>query len=129
MTHHEIVWALHVVIPKLALLIILLHLALVTRRVNIGEFKQTKPMNILIFGDLILNGICVSLFISLRSIVSWWAVSVSYVSISLMCLGPVVLCIILILLPPLIPPIKEGLLKNSSPKGTTSWSQISHAHQ
>ena len=122
-SQNEIVWALYLVIPKLALLIIILHFATATRWVHIREFKQTKSINILTFSLLMLNGLCLSLLITLRSVISQWAISVSYISVSSLFLGLVVLCIILILLLPLIPPIKEKLLKSNSLKSTTSWTQ------
>ena len=109
-TNHEVVWAICIAIPKGILTMIVLYLAIATRRVHKREFKQTKSINILIFSILVLIGISLPLFIILQFIMLPWAISVSYVSFCLLVLGPVVLCIVLLLLPPLIPPIKDKIL-------------------
>ena len=108
-TEHEIIWALFVAIPKGVLTVIVLYLAIATRRIHKKEFKQTKSINILIFSLLILIGIFLPLFVILRFTKVPWAVSVSYVSFCMLDLGSVVLCIVLVLLPPLIPSIKDKL--------------------
>ena len=110
-TNHEVVWALCIAIPKGILTMIVLYLTIATRRVRKREFKQTKSINILIFSLLVLIGISLPLFIILQFTILPWAVSVSYVSFCLLDLGPVVLCIVLLLLPPLIPPIKDKILR------------------
>ena len=109
-TNHEVVWAICIAIPKGILTMIVLYLAIATRRVHKREFKQTKSINILIFSILVLIGISLPLFIILQFIMLPWAISVSYVSFCLLVLGPVVLCIVLLLLPPLIPPVKDKIL-------------------
>ena len=109
-TRQPIVWSVCIAIPKGVLTMIVLYLAVATRRVHKKEFKQTKSINILIFSLLILIGISLPLFIILQFTILPWAISVSYVSFCLFYLGPVVLCIMHVLLPPLIPPIKEKVL-------------------
>ena len=109
-TSHEVVWAVCIAIPKGILTLIVLYLAIATRRVHKREFKQTKSINILIFSILVLLGISLPLFVILQFTMLPWAISVSYVSFCLLVLGPVVLCIVLLLLPPLIPPIKDKIL-------------------
>ena len=109
-TSHEVIWAVCIAIPKGILTLIVLYLAIATRRVHKREFKQTKSINILIFSILVLIGISLPLFIILQFTMLPWAISVSYVSFCLLVLGPVVLCIVLLLLPPLIPPIKDKIL-------------------
>ena len=108
-TNGEIVWAICIVIPKGILTIVVLYLAVATRRVHKREFKQTKSINILIFSVLIITGISLPLFIILQFTVLPWAISVSYVSFCFLYLGPVVLCIIHVLLPPLIPPLRHKM--------------------
>ena len=109
-TSHEVVWAVCIAIPKGILALVVLYLAIATRRVHKREFKQTKSINILIFSILVLLGISLPLFVILQFTMLPWAISVSYVSFCLLVLGPVVLCIVLLLLPPLIPPIKDKIL-------------------
>lgn len=109
-TNNEIVWVVCIAVPKGILTMIVLYLAIATRRVHKREFKQTKSINILIFSILVLIGISLPLFIILQFIMLPWAISVSYMSFCLLVLGPVVLCIVLLLLPPLIPPLKDKIL-------------------
>ena len=109
-TENEVVWAVCIIIPKGILTMIVLYLAVATRRVHKREFKQTKSINILIFSLLITIGISLPLFIILQFTILPWAISVSYVSFCILYLGPVVLCIMHVLLPPLIPPLKHKLL-------------------
>ena len=109
-TNNEVVWAVCIAVPKGILTMMVLYLAIATRRVHKREFKQTKSINILIFSILVLIGISLPLFIILQFIMLPWAISVRYVSFCLLVLGPVVLCIVLLLLPPLIPPLKDKIL-------------------
>ena len=110
-TNNTIVWASCLAIPKGILTLIVLYLAIATRRVHKREFKQTKSINILIYSLLILIGILFPLFIILRATILPWAISVSYVSLCLLYIGPVVLCIVHVLLPPLIHPIRLKILE------------------
>ena len=112
-TNHEPVWALCVGVPKGVLTIVVLYLTTVTRRIHKKEFRQTKSINILIYCLLILTGIFLPLFFILQLTVKMWTVSLSYVSFCLFDLAFVVLCIVLVLLPPLITPMKEKFLRNS----------------
>ena len=117
---HETIWIIYAVFHKGLLAVIVFYLAIVTRRVPKQEFKQTKSINILIFSLLILNGILQPLCFIFQDEVFPWAVSISYLSFSLLSLGYVVLCILLLLLPPLIPPIKENCFKSITTTTTIS---------
>ena len=108
--NYEIVWSVCIIVPKGVLTLIVLYLAIATRRVHKKEFKQTKSINILIFSILIVIGISLPMFIILQFTILPWTISVSYISFCLLYMGPVVLCVIHVLLPPLIPPIKEKIL-------------------
>ena len=110
-TDHDVVWAICIAIPKGVLTVIVLYFTVATRRIHKKEFRRTKSINILIYSLLIITGIFLPLFFILQLTVSLWAVSISYVSLCLFNLAFVVLCIVLVLLPPLNSPIKEKLLR------------------
>ena len=103
-----IVWSICVAIPKVLLISVVLYLAIVVRHVPKKEFKQTKSIAALIFGLIILTGTLLPTFIILQQIMSPAAVSASYLSFSLLNLSAVILCIIFLLLPPLVPLIKQN---------------------
>ena len=106
-TDNQIPWTIIVSIPKSVLTLIVLYLSIATRRVHRKEFRHTKSINILIYSLLILTGILLPLFFILQSTVSLWSVSLRYLIFCLFDLAYVVLCILLVLLPPLVPPIKQ----------------------
>ena len=110
-THHENVWYPCIAAPKVILTLVVLYLAIATRRVHRKEFKQTKSINVLIFCLLILTGIFLPLFFILQTTVSSLTVSLSYFSFCLFDLAVVVLCIMFVFLPPLLPLFKEKLKK------------------
>ena len=110
-THHERIWYPFIAVPKAILTLIILYLAIATRRVHRKEFRQTKSINILIFCLLILQGIFLPLFFILLTTVSIWTITLSYLSFCLFELALVVLCIVFVFLPPLLPLIKEKVAK------------------
>ena len=133
-TKNEIVWAICVAVPKVVLTVIVLYLAIATRRVHKKEFKQTKSINILIYSLVILTGIFLPIFFMLQAVTSQeslsakWLMTVSYLIFCTFDIGFVVLCIILVLLPPLLPSIKIKLLrraKTTEMQRTQHWSQYS----
>ena len=104
------VWALCVAVPKGVIIIIVLYLGIAVRQVAMKEFKQTtKSVVIFIFSLTILTGTLLPIFFIFQYTISPLAVSVRYVSFCLFELGVVVLCLALVLLPPLIPPVKERI--------------------
>ena len=106
-TDNQITWIIIISIPKGVLTLVVLYLSIATRRVHRKEFRHTKSINILLYSLLILTGILLPLFFILQSTVSLWSVSLRYLIFCLFDLAYVVLCILLVLLPPLIPPIKQ----------------------
>ena len=114
-TQNEIVWTICVAVPKVVLTIIVLHLTIATRRVHKKEFKQTKSINILIYSLVILTGFFLPIFFILQTAtgktLSKWLTTISYLIFCMFDIGFVVLCIILVLLPPLIPSIRVKLLR------------------
>lgn len=110
-TRHENIWYPCVAAPKCILTLVVLYLAIATRRVHRKEFKQTKSINILIFCLLILSGIFLPLFFILHTTVSPWTTPLSYFSFCLFDLALVVLCIMFVFLPPMRPLIREKLRK------------------
>ena len=116
-TKNEVVWAICVAIPKVVLTVIVLYLAIATRRVHKKEFKQTKSINILIYSLVILTGIFLPIFFILQTATSRtsskWLATISYLIFCMFDIGFVVLCIILVLFPPLIPSIRAKLLKRT----------------
>ena len=107
-TDNQIAWTISISVPKGVLTLIVLYLSIATRRVNRKEFRHTKSINILIYSLLILTGLLLPLFFILQSTVSLWSVSLRYLIFCLIDLAYVVLCILLVLLPPLIPPVKQN---------------------
>ena len=107
-TDNQLPWTISIAFPKVVLTLIVLYLSIATRRVHRKEFRHTKSINILIYSLLILTGILLPLFFILHIIdVSSWSVSLRYFIFCLFDLAYVVLCILLVLLPPLIPPIRQ----------------------
>ena len=106
-TDNQIAWTISIAVPKGVLTLIVLYLSIATRRVHRREFRHSKSINILIYSLLILTGILLPLFFILQSTVALWSISLSYLIFCLFDLAYVVLCILLVLLPPLIPPIKQ----------------------
>ena len=114
-TGHGVIWAICVAVPKVVLTVIVLYLAIATRRVHKKEFKQTKSINALIYSLVILTGVFLPIFFILRTATSRtslkWLATVSYLIFCMFNIGFVVLCVILVLLPPLIPSIRAKLPK------------------
>jgi hypothetical protein len=106
-TGNQLAWTISIAVPKGVLTLIVLYLSIATRRVHRKEFRHTKSINILIYSLLILTGILLPLFFILQSTLSLWSVSLRYLIFCFFDLAYVVLCILLVLLPPLIPPIKQ----------------------
>lgn len=115
-THHENIWYPCITIPKGILTLVVLYLAIATRRVHRKEFKQTKSINALIFCLLILTGIFLPLFFILQTTVLPWTVALRYFSFCLFDLALVVLCIVFVFLPPLLPLIKEKIKQRNRPR-------------
>ena len=119
-TRNELIWVICVAVPKVVLTIIVLYLTIATRRVHKKEFKQTKSITILIYSLVILTGIFLPIFFILQtatsSMSSKWLTTISYLIFCIFDIGFVVLCIILVLLPPLIPSVREKLLKRQKPE-------------
>ena len=107
-----ILWILLTTIPKALMTIVLLYFAIVTRQVHRREYKQTKSINIFIFSLFILIGVSIPLIIIVtNSEITASSIYINYVFICILDLGTVVLCLVLLLLPPLIPLINEKLLR------------------
>ena len=128
-TKNEIVWSICIAVPKVVLTVVVLYLAIATRRVHKKEFKQTKSINILIYNLVILTGIFLPIFFILQTAsddtTSKWPATVSYLIFCMFDIGFVVLCIILVLLPPLIPSIKAKLLKRTKTTAQCSTKPVS----
>ena len=121
-TSNEVIWIIATAIPKGVLTVFVLYLAASTRRVHRKEFKETKSINILIFGLLLLAGTCLPIWVILReTVIESWHVTVSDVCFCLWLLGSVLLCIVFLFFPPLIPVIKHKIQN----KRTTSLSPLS----
>ena len=109
-TEHQLVWVIVVTIPQGILVVLALYLAVATRGVHKEEFKETKSVNCLLFCLLLLNGTCLPLsYILSQGTIHHWRIAVSYVCFCLWLLGSALLCIVFLLLPPLIPLIKDKI--------------------
>ncbi len=119
-TRNELIWTICVAVPKVVLTVIVLYLTIATRRVHKEEFKQTKSITILIYSLVILTGIFLPIFFILQTAtsrtLSKWLTTISYLIFCMFDIGFVVLCIVLVLLPPLIPSIRAKLLKRTKPE-------------
>ena len=114
LTSNNVAWGICTAVPKSALTAIVLYLAIKTRRIHRKEFRQTKSINILIYCLTILTGIFLPMYFLLQSLnISLFIFSINYVSFCLFVMTFVVLCIVFVLLPPLVSPIKEKLLKGA----------------
>ena len=123
-TDNQIAWTISVVVPKGVLTLIVLYLSIATRRVHRMEFRHTKSINILIYSLLILTGFLLPLFFILQSTLALWSVSLRYLIFCLFDLAYVVLCILLVLLPPLVPPIKQKFKRWQIKSPRNHWNVI-----
>ena len=129
-TRNELIWVICVAVPKVVLTIIVLYLTIATRRVHKKEFKQTKSITILIYSLIILTGFFLPIFFILRTAtgntLSKWLTTISYLIFCMFNTGFVVLCITLVLLPPLIPSIRAKLLRRQKPEKRSPETQQLH---
>ena len=106
-----VLWIVLEIVPKSVLVIIVLYFAIVTRQIHRKEYKQTKAISILIFCLLILFGVSLPLIIIVTSDITIAFSYVNYICISVLVLGTVLLFLVLLLLPPLIPLVKEKVFR------------------
>ena len=120
-TENELVWTVVTTIPKGILTTFILYLAIATRRVHKKEYKETKSISILIFSLILLAGTCLPLTFILNKVTDErWCITLSYVCFCVWFLGSVLLCIILILLPPLFSPIRDKIRMHKNHSIVTS---------
>ena len=107
-TDYQLVWIVVVTLPQGILTMLVVYLAIATRGVHKEEFKETKSINSFLFSLLLLKGACLPLsFILRQGVIHYWCIILSYLCFCLWLLGSVLLCIVFLILPPLIPLIKD----------------------
>ena len=112
-TEYQLVWVLVVTVPQGILTMLVIYLAIATRGIRKEEFKETKSINSFLFFLLLLNGACLPLsFILRRGVIHYWRIVLSYLCFCLWLLGSALLCIVFLILPPLIPLIKDKIHNN-----------------
>ena len=112
---HISVWIGVLLAQKTVLAIAVLYLSIATRQIKRKEYKQTKSTNMLVYIYVLLNSLLVPLFLLLLNSESVLLETVSYLSICLKNILCVVMCILLVFLPPVLPFLKEKwkALRNS----------------
>lgn len=101
------VWISVLLGQKAILTIAVLYMSIATRQVPRKEYKQTKSTNILVYIFVLLNSLLFTVFVLLVNSESIFVVTVSYLAICLKNILCVVMCIILIFLPPVLPILKK----------------------
>lgn len=109
-TENQLTWITVITALQGILIVFVVYLAIATRGVHKEEFKETKSINCLLFCLILLNGVCLSLsFILRQGTVDYWRIIFSYLCFSLWLLGSAFLCVVFLVLPPLIPLIKDKI--------------------
>jgi hypothetical protein len=107
-TKNELVWIIVIAAVQGILIMFVVYLAIATRGVRKEEFKETKSINSFLFCLLLLNGACLPLsFILRQGVIHYWRIVFSYLCFCLWLLGSALFCVIFLILPPLIPLIKD----------------------
>ena len=109
-TENQLTWTIVITALQGILIVFVVYLAIATRGVHKEEFKETKSINSLLFCLVLLNGVCLPLsFILRQGTVDYWRIVFSYLCFSLWLLGSALLCVVFLILPPLIPLIKDKI--------------------
>ena len=110
-TKDQLAWVIVVTLPQGVLTMFVVYLAIATRGVRKEEFKETKSINSFLFCLLLLQGACLplSFILGQGANIHYWRIVFSYVSFCLQLLGWPVLCIVLLISPPLLPLIKDNV--------------------
>ncbi len=109
-TKNQLAWIIVVAAVEGILIIFVVYLAIATRGVHKEEFKETKSINSFLFCLLLLNGACLPLsFILRQGVIHYSRIVFSYLCFCLWLLGSALFCVIFLILPPLIPLIKDKI--------------------
>jgi hypothetical protein len=104
---HLSIWISTLLLQKALLTIVVLYLSMATRQVPKKEYKQTKSTNMLVYIFILLNSLLVPVFLLLLNSESELNETVSYLSICLKNILCVIMCIVLIFLPPVLPSLRK----------------------
>lgn len=92
---------------KVILVLGVLYLSILTRRIPKREYKQTKSTNTLIYVLLFVYSFTIPTYVIFRESLSIALVTVSYLALCFKNVVSIVLCTVLIFLPPALPVLKE----------------------
>ena len=92
---------------KLVLIVFVFYLSIRTRRVPKLEYKQTKTTNGLIYSLLFIYSFCIATHVILLNSTSVTLTTVSYLALCVKNFTAIFLCMFFILLPPVLPVLKE----------------------
>lgn len=101
------IWVSILLGQKAILTIAVLYTSIATRQVQRKEYKQTKSTNVLVYIFVLLNSLLFPVYVLLLNSESVLFVTVSYLALCLKNILCVVMCIILVFLPPIFPILKE----------------------
>ena len=109
-TENQVTWIIVITALQGILIMFVVYLAIATRGVHKEEFKETKSINSFLFCLVLLNGACIPLsFILRQGIVDYWRIVFGYLCFSLWLLGSALFCVVFLILPPLVPLIKDKI--------------------
>lgn len=102
---HLNVWVSLLIGQKTVLTIVVLYLSIATRNVHKKEYKQTKSTNALVY--IFIYGLLSSLAVLLLNSDSLLLVTLGYLALCLKNILSVIMCTLLVFLPPLLPILKQ----------------------
>ena len=116
---HTVNWISSMVGYKGVVTLALVILSILNRKVKRKNFQHTKNINILIYGTILAACAALPLYFLLRHI----SIYIGFILLFLILMSTLVLCLIVIFLPPVLPVLKLKLMNNNGDK-RTSFSKI-----
>ena len=101
------IWVSLLIGQKAVLTIVVLYLSIATRNVHRKEYNHTKSTNALVYIYIFMNGLLSSMSVLLLNSSNLSFVTFGYLAICLKNILSVIMCTLLVFLPPVLPILKE----------------------
>ena len=109
--NYILIWLGLIIGWKAVLFIVVLYLAIATRRIHRKEYKQTKAINSLVYVFLIIYALTFPWYVIFVDSIQLGLVTLSYLSICLKNILCIVMCIFFVFLPPVLPHLSKRYRK------------------
>ena len=103
---HFNIWVSLLIGQKAVLTLAVLYLSIATRNIDRAEYKQTKSTNALVYVYIFINGLLSAIYFLLLNSSNNLLETFSYLAISLKNILLVIMCTLLIFLPPVLPVLR-----------------------